>query len=190
MGGLLLFSLAAFLGIRYRRPKWTIFQQVGVVACLGLAGFTLGRFNMIKAHAHFLHSIENPRGFSNAMRNIESRTGLQIHLTRGVKFTTILEDENEKDISNEQAIILPGGSDMKPKITSNQTQKALSRWDEIRMANTRPPTPSSWDNLMQKNRKVENTQSESQQLSSPFLGQPKQSGQDVDTFGNFPNNRR
>ena len=100
--GLLLFSLAAFLGVRYRRPYWTTIQAAGAVICLGFTGFTLGQLNMVKAHAQFLRSIENPRGFSNAMRNIESRTGLRSHLTQGLKFTTVLGDEDGKDISHER----------------------------------------------------------------------------------------
>lgn len=104
IGGLLLFSLAAFLGVRYRRPYWTNFQAAGAVICLGFTGFTLGQLNMVKAHAQFLRSIENPKGFSNAMRNIESRTGLHNHRTRGLKFTTVLGGEDEKDISHEREL--------------------------------------------------------------------------------------
>jgi hypothetical protein len=106
IGGLLFFSLAAYMGIRFRRPKWTALQQAGIITCLGFTGYTLGKLNMVKAHTHFLRSIENPRGFSTAMRNIESRTGLQNHLTGGLKFTTVLEDEDGKEISHERELIL------------------------------------------------------------------------------------
>jgi hypothetical protein len=123
VGGLLLCSLAALLGIRYRRPKWTTLQRTGVIACLGFTGFALGKLNVVKAHARFLRSIENPRGFSDAMRNIESRTGLQNHLTRGLKFTTVLGDDNKKEISNEREISPPFPSQI---IIGQQKKSPLS----------------------------------------------------------------
>ncbi len=56
---------------------------------------------MLKAHAEFLRSIENPRGFAEAVRNIESRSGLHNQQTRGPKFTSIWAANIQEGISFE-----------------------------------------------------------------------------------------
>lgn len=102
LGGLVLCTLAAAFGIQHRKPGWANLQKASVVVSFGIAGYAIGKFNMLKVHARFLSSIDNPQGFVEAIRNIESRTGLHNQLTRGPKFTSIWADNMREKISFER----------------------------------------------------------------------------------------
>jgi hypothetical protein len=145
-------------------------QKASVAASLGIAGYAIGKFSMLKAHAEFLRSIEHPRGFAKAVRNIESRSGLLNQQTRGPKFTSTWADDIQEGISfeskglalaalNYYTSILPESAstafpgNATAKDTPQLPGRAQSKWDEIRMANSNASTSTTWDKLRQKHEK-------------------------------------
>jgi len=145
-------------------------QKASVAASLGIAGYAIGKFSMLNAHAEFLRSIEHPRGFAEAVRSIESRSGLHNQQTRGPKFTSIWADDIQEGISFESkglslaalncdTSILPESAstafpgNATAKDTPQLPGRAQSKWDEIRIANSNASSSTTWDKLRQKHEK-------------------------------------
>jgi len=97
----------------------------------------------LRAHAEFVKSLEDRKGFMKSLSNVDRRLG-------GAESTRAYIDE----ANMQEAVRFPGQSNS--ELTSPDTETAtptnspLNRWDEIRKANARNSARnSSWDALRQ-----------------------------------------
>ncbi|KAG5654105.1 hypothetical protein H0H81_007519 [Sphagnurus paluster] len=117
-------------------------------------GFLIGHVMSISAHYNFVRSIENPEGFSQALDNIQKNTGSfppngPIIVRQGGKWAV--------DHDAEVPVLENGSHGESSPVPSTQTPtkdpvpsiKPMSKWDQIRAANSRTTPHSSWDALRQ-----------------------------------------
>lgn len=140
---------------------------------LGFGSYSFGISQKLSAHSRFARSLEDPAGFNRALRNINTRLGGPDHFPYGVpekreEGMTIAFEPGPTDQSKDPHINKsstaagePGedwtGSAVQNEIDRNQAQqpdqsrvqRPPSKWEEIRAANNKSGSLSSWDIIRQ-----------------------------------------
>ncbi|KAH7931089.1 hypothetical protein BV22DRAFT_1027852 [Leucogyrophana mollusca] len=153
---------AAFgFGYFYSRPRWASRKLTLVTGAATIAGMVYGQVRQVLAHRQFTQALENPKGFIQALSNVDRRLGGDGNL--GFTLERIrAEDSGQK---SEPSRIEPGFEmvrednwDRVPSSSNSipasgqpsQPAELKSRWEEIRAANTRNAgRQSSWDTIRQ-----------------------------------------
>ncbi|KAF9532018.1 hypothetical protein CPB83DRAFT_848196 [Crepidotus variabilis] len=152
----LLFGSTAVIGLRLRKPKWSHWHSAGVISTMAVTGYFLGSFQKLSAHVRYLHSLQDPAGYAEAIRNIETRIGITNGQTRGPSISLIEKPQARSTDDSEppeaKPLILPGSA-ATSEAPKPQTQKALGKWEQIRKNNNNSAHVSSWDALRQKHEK-------------------------------------
>ena len=153
--------------IRYPRrsvPK-DFFYFLGIIAI----GHTAGKFCQLEEHSKYLRDIEYPDGYKRAMENVKKNNGLPDHrgiiLRRAYQISS--DNASPKPTSEHGMIASPGlyiyilkgllltfPPNLFPSLDSSSTERPQSKWDQIRMANSRTAQNSAWAALRQQHEKI------------------------------------
>jgi len=171
-------------GVRFARPHWTTVRIVSMSTTSSALGYLAGFPHKLFYHARFAWSLEDGAGFNQALQNINLRLGGSTPWPYGVP---VKDDAFPVAIGNPRVRSSPPSGD-EPSFnedatwnTSSDTSSAPSqqptathsssgRWDEIRAANSKSGTLSSWDLLRQaheRSRVQNQTESGSQEPEEP-----------------------
>jgi len=132
-----------------RKPSWSNARTYLFLTSASFAGFAIGHVLSLSAHFNFVRSIEYPVGFSQAMDNIQRNLGGfvphgPVIVRKGEKWAVDHDPEAPAlDLDPVATRTLPGDTPTSPPT------KPPSKWDQIRAANTRGASNSSWDALRQ-----------------------------------------
>ncbi|KAH9486847.1 hypothetical protein JR316_0000912 [Psilocybe cubensis] len=149
-------GIASLTLLRPISTKWTRRRQGLSAFSAGFFGYTVGKFLCLNAHYNFVRSLENPGGFDRAMENIKGK--LDSYVPDGPIIQRIYEPSPTDNVygaqvpQHESGLMLPTAPDS-PSSPQAPIPKPISRWDQIRNANSRSATASSWDALRQKHEK-------------------------------------
>ncbi|GBE78231.1 hypothetical protein BKA93DRAFT_793771 [Sparassis latifolia] len=151
----------------YRKPPMSINRSVIISTVAAFLGSVYGQFRRAKAHWNFTKALDDPAAFSQALQNVNQRTGGTTPLTwtlQRAKEVPQREDVHGNNTSQNpdawapdadqgaSAVTVASGSILKPtqQPASESTSKSHSRWEDIRTANARNAAQSSsWDVLRQ-----------------------------------------
>ncbi|KAF9822068.1 hypothetical protein IEO21_00062 [Rhodonia placenta] len=147
----------------YRRPPASLNRTSLLATVAGFLGATYGQFRRAKAHWTFTQLLDDPLAFSQALENVNQRTGGVRPLTwtlQRAKDAPGREDVHG-DVPRPAEDVWASGTDSAtqpepaPKsaqvpATSVSETTLKNRWEEIRAANARKAgQSSSWDALRQ-----------------------------------------
>ncbi|KAF8168010.1 hypothetical protein B0H34DRAFT_670296 [Crassisporium funariophilum] len=139
------------------RKKWSLFKGGPIIVFAGMFGRLLGEAAEAAAHGRYLSSITNPDGYRRAMENIQQELGVTSP-SRSLVISRLYTLSQEGDpMDQTQADYLrstmtgPNSSPETKVISSDESssQKPLSKWDQIRVANSRTASNSTWDSIRQ-----------------------------------------
>ncbi|KAH9950498.1 hypothetical protein B0H21DRAFT_819296 [Amylocystis lapponica] len=163
--GLLTSGAVAGYGVFSKRSRWTVRRTtiLGVVA--GVCGTVYGQFRRAKAHWTFTQQLDDPVAFTQALENVNQRTGgvkpLAWTLQRAVDAAqkqdmhgNILRPQESSFTPDVDQSVSPDTTSAEiarpPSSSSEDSSRPANRWDQIRAANARNAgQPSSWDILRQ-----------------------------------------
>lgn len=174
----LIYSSLAFLGTVaysqvFARPRWKLPKLVTIGTFMGFSSYTFGFNQKLSAHFKFARSLENPKGFNQALRNVNTRLGGPeqfpfgvperreelMSVTLGPGVTSLSKDTNVNASAHETTEPNEGwnASPSQDGLDQNQAQqtrqgavqRSPSKWDEIRTANNKTGAPTSWDLIRQ-----------------------------------------
>ncbi|KAG6897344.1 hypothetical protein C0992_002270 [Termitomyces sp. T32_za158] len=130
--------LAVPIAFAFRKPSWSPTRTYAFLVTSTLGGSLAGQALMLSAHINFLRSLENPSGFVQAIDNIRKNSSLGPTITRSDSKWAVDTDPTPTESSRPR-----------PSTPDNPSANPPSKWDQIRAANVRPSTNSSWDALRQ-----------------------------------------
>ncbi|KAK7694813.1 hypothetical protein QCA50_002001 [Cerrena zonata] len=191
-------STAAFAGfVKLRRWQLTSPRIFALGFVSNFAGLIWGQIERARVHYRFAHQLENPTGFSQALQNVNMRTGGKEPLRwalpgadrdllqRGLTEPGTMgeegrshEDEWAKEptgIPSDVSQTSHSSSSTNPPNTSGstaatQTSRNATKWDEIRAANARGAQNSAWDVLRQQHERERMLERQQQQQRSSDNG--------------------
>jgi len=131
----------------------------------GFCGAVYGQFRRAKVHWTFTQLLEDPVAFSQALENVNKRTGgvkpLAWTLQRAKEVGRREDPHGNTAVPAEDTWASDAGQVVQPDAAHarsapvpnppapNNQSKSASRWEEIRAANARSASQSSWDALRQ-----------------------------------------
>ncbi|KAG6888677.1 hypothetical protein C0995_006667 [Termitomyces sp. Mi166 len=136
--------LALPITLALRRPSWSPLRTYAFLAASTLIGNFGGQAMTVSAHFNFIRSLENPSGFAQALENIQKNSGSAVPpglIIRAVGSGSKWAIDTDPIETSPTLSSIP--DIQKPSINPP------SKWDQIRAANARPSTNSSWDALRQ-----------------------------------------
>ncbi|OBZ80085.1 hypothetical protein A0H81_00959 [Grifola frondosa] len=162
-------TAVAWYGRLHLKPSWSTRKTVFLASSTGLIGSFYGQLRRAKAHWDFGQQLENPNGFSQALENVNRRTGGTEPLGWALRRAQeIHKDVTQADVHGDvsqpvevsweqdggQAAPSDGAARQKLRVleeASNENARhPSSRWEELRAANARNAgKSSSWDALRQ-----------------------------------------
>lgn len=162
-------------GLYFTRPKWNAWSLRLASVAAFIAGSTYGTFRQFLVHYQFANSLENPQGFIAALNHVDEKLGGGGQVGFGFKELLAKKPEIKPDVDHtdhprdadtfsEAGRIRDEGSTGESSFVivlvdknNNVVMKADSdpprlrtRWDEIRAANSRSTSQSSWDTIRQR----------------------------------------
>ncbi|KAH9837134.1 uncharacterized protein C8Q71DRAFT_756910 [Rhodofomes roseus] len=150
----------------YRKPPASINRTTLFATFAGFAGAAWGHFRRAEAHATFTSLLDDPVTFSQALENVNRRTGgvrplgwtlqraREIARREDVHGNSETPSDNgwsPEAVAGDQPVSLPASASRPAPATVSEAQnRPKSRWGDIRAANTRGGAQqSSWDVLRQ-----------------------------------------
>lgn len=140
-----------------RRPHWSNIRSYLFLTTASFGGFVIGHVMSLSEHYNFVRSIENPEGFSQALENIQKKIGSfpppgPTIVRQGGKWAVDHDTDtpplDTSPVAHHSTAPRSTLDNVPPSI------KPMSKWDQIRAANSRTSTNSSWDALRQKHERA------------------------------------
>ncbi|KAG6877639.1 hypothetical protein C0993_005348 [Termitomyces sp. T159_Od127] len=132
IGGLLALPVTFVL----RKPSWSPLRTYAFLVTSTLGGTLVGQTMTVFAHINFLRSLDNPAGFVQAIEHIQRNSSSGPTDSKWAVDTDPISTEPSQPLSPTPVYEKP-------------STNPPSKWDQIRAANARPSTNSSWDTLRQ-----------------------------------------
>ncbi|KZT72763.1 hypothetical protein DAEQUDRAFT_735764 [Daedalea quercina L-15889] len=159
-------SAGAALFQRYaRKPPASLNRTMLLASVGGFVGAMWGQFRRAEAHASFTRLLEDPVAFSQALENVNRRTGgtrplgwtiqraREVAQREGMHGNTAAPTDDgwaSEPVVSDQAMNAASANRPTSASTPDAQSRSKSRWEEIRAANARSGVQqSSWDVLRQ-----------------------------------------
>jgi len=132
---------------RFQRIPWTS-TRMGLAIGLSTSSVLYGEYRRNRAHQTFIRSLDNIKGFIQALENVNTKAGGGKPIFGG----TVNTNANDMESSGiEDGDIQSQEPDKKRPATPTARTPSVLRWEQIRAANARTTGQnSSWDALRQK----------------------------------------
>ncbi|GLB36238.1 hypothetical protein LshimejAT787_0305260 [Lyophyllum shimeji] len=140
-----------------RKPHWSNIRSYLFLTTASFGGFVIGHAVSLSEHFKFVRTIENPEGFSQALENIQKKMGSfpapgPTIIRQSGKWTVNHDPDTPPSQTSPMSHDTNAPTSTQDSVPSST--KPISKWDQIRAANSRTSPNSSWDALRQKHERA------------------------------------